>query len=304
MTLDVVIELMDSRYTLNYVDRSNNLDNSIEVLTECLKSRNRDALNDHIYDWFSACEDDAVVAIIDALKAECAELGYCEDDIEELFELTDDEIRIAIHDRDDSNVVDEVIGNTDSLPVRIERYSNYDCINSHHFEGSYSYAESYFGDMVDALCLNPAKVKTIFEQNEVACSGDFPDREERNGLEVVSYEDFAIEISNSVTPANLLTFLAKVDISELYEREFDIEVITIPKGNYCGLYSASQGGGSLVGMKMQRDLTIKITAEGYDYFSMIFDGDTDCGYSFEDTYGIIKSYFGKAVTIAEHNTEE
>ena len=39
--------------------------------------------------------------------------------------------------------------------------SNYDCINSCWLEsqGGFRYKESYFGDMIDTLRLNPAKVK-------------------------------------------------------------------------------------------------------------------------------------------------
>ncbi|OON98907.1 MAG: hypothetical protein ATN35_03180 [Epulopiscium sp. Nele67-Bin004] len=102
--------------------------------------------------------------------------------------------------------------------------------------------------MVDALNLNPKRVKELFESEDIECVGEFPDLAERDGNELVSYDSFATEVSNSISPANLLTFMAKVDVSELYERGFAVDEITIPKGNSCGLYSASSGGGSLLEM--------------------------------------------------------
>ena len=53
--------------------------------------------------------------------------------------------------------------NTDEIRVRVEMLSNYECINSNWLESQegYRYKESYFGDMIDALNLNPSKVKKM-----------------------------------------------------------------------------------------------------------------------------------------------
>ncbi len=299
LTVEEVIKMMESSYTLVCVESCNNLNDSLDVISECVKSKSSTPLNDYISEWFSDCEEDIVVAIIDGLKNECDELGYSEQEIEEFFDEHDDDIRAEIYNRDDSNRVDEVIGYTDLQPIRVELHSNYDCINSHCFEVLYSYQESYFGDMVNALNLNPSKVKEIFEINEIECLGEFPNLSERNGLEVVSYEDFTVEILNSITPVNLLTFLGKVSVAELYDKEFNVDTITIPKGNECGLYSSSQGGGSAMSMKLQRDLTIKLSADKYDYYSLEIDGDKERGHSMKCVYGLIDDAFGELIKIED-----
>ncbi len=299
LTTDAVIAMMDKRYTLVYLERENNLDNSIEVLSECVKQKSVEPLYDHINDWFLDCEEDAVVAIIDGLKSDCEELGYSEEYVEEFFDTNDDAIRTEIYNRDDADRFDTLVSNTSLLPIRVELHSNYDCINSHYFEGSYLYKDSYFGDMVDALNLNPAKVQEVFGENGIKCEGDYPNLIERNGLEVVSYMDFAREIANSVTPANLLTFTAMIDVSHLSEHNFSLGSVTIPKGNFCGLYSPSQGGGSIMEMELLKDLTLKIGAEGYDYYSLKFDGDTQVSHSMKDVYGLLDTAFGKHINIVD-----
>ena len=64
--------------------------------------------------------------------------------------------------------------------------SDYDCINSNWFEsqGGYSYEESYFGDMVDSLNLNPAQVKKLLTSHGYKVYGvsEPESRRERTGL--------------------------------------------------------------------------------------------------------------------------
>ncbi|MFI3306470.1 MAG: hypothetical protein R3Y68_08175 [Rikenellaceae bacterium] len=250
LTTEQIIEMMEENYTLVYLDRSNNLDSHTQLIGDCIRAESADTLFEQMGYWYDIAECGRVEEIIEGLKESCNEQGYSDAEIEELFDNEAETIRQAIMDRDDSDIINTLLRNTDPIPIRIEMHSNFDCINSHHFEGSYSYDKSYFGDMVNALNLNPRKVKEIFEQSGIECFGEFPNMSERNGNEVVSYLSFATEISNSVSPANLLTFMATINVSELYEAGFKVESLTIPKGNSCGLYSPSQGGGSIMEMEL------------------------------------------------------
>lgn len=130
------------------------------------------------------------------------------------FEEHDDEIRGEIYARDDSDVLMELIKHTDDIPVRVEMLSDYDCINSNWWEsqGGYRYEESYFGDMVDALNLNPAKVKKMLVEKGYTVHGCFPNRKSRDGKEQVTYEHFYQELINSCCGANLLTYIGKVSL--------------------------------------------------------------------------------------------
>lgn len=140
-----------------------------------------------------------------------------------------------IYDRNDSDTLKELLKNTDDIPVRVEVLSNYDCINSNWLESQegYRYKESYFGDMIDALNLNPAKVKKMLVEKGYTVYGRFPDKKYRDGKEQVSYEQFYHELINSCCGANLLTYIGKVSLQELYDAGFSLGEVIIPKGNCC-----------------------------------------------------------------------
>ena len=94
----------------------------------------------------------------------------------------------------------DLIKRTDDIPIRVEMLSNYDCINSNWFEsqGGYRYEESYFGDMVDTLNLNPAKVKKLLLEHGYEVHERFPNRKSRDGKEQVSTNNSTRNLS---TPA-------------------------------------------------------------------------------------------------------
>ncbi len=146
----------------------------------------------------------------------CNKFEVDEDEAEDIFEEFRDEITDHYYNVDDSDVLKDLVRNSRPINVRIPLYSNYDCINSHYFEGGYAYKESYFGDMVDVLNLNPAKVKKMLLENDVKCYGSFPNYKHRDGKEFVSYafDHFSSELfdqlSNIKTPP-------EIRVSELKE---------------------------------------------------------------------------------------
>ena len=188
--------------------------------------------------------------------------------------------------------------NTSDLPVRIELHSNFDCINSHWLEsqGGYQYMESYFGDMMDALNMNPYKVKRYLTDNGEMTTGHYPDKPERNGKEAVTYETFYHELVNSCCGANLLTFYGTVNARNLWEIGFSFSRIVIPKGNRCGLFSSLQGGGSLLDMELLHDVEIRFDDKAPHYFRMMIDC-RNCGYSIGEVYGVDDSFFGNNVEL-------
>lgn len=237
---------------------------------------------------------------MEGLKKELVRMGYRKWEAEKFFEESGDEIRMAIHDRDDSDPLKDLLRNTSKIPVRVEMFSNYDCINSHWLEssGGYSYEASYFGDMVDALNLNPCKVRQVLLEHGEIAVGKFPNKRSRNGKELVSYEQFYDELLNSCCGANLLTYMATVDVSELYGAEFNLSEIIIPKGNKCGIYSSMQGGGSLMAMELKEDVKLNLIRENYPCFRLEMEKKgKDCDYSIKEVYGVFDSFFGKPLNI-------
>lgn len=210
ITLEQVLELLPKEVQLIYVDYNDNLDEHLKLIQKCINDKCFDALYEAIDDWYIDSSDYGYNSVIEDLKNNI-ENTFDIEDAQDILEEFEDEVRDAIYERDTSNVLEDLLSNTSSIPVRVTMYSNYDCINSHWFEtsgnGGYSYKESYFGAMVDALKLNPKKVKELLKSKEVNTFGVFPNLKYREGKELVSYEDFWQELENSSCGANLLTFV-------------------------------------------------------------------------------------------------
>ena len=177
-------------------------------------------------------------------------------------------------------------------------FSDSDCINSHWWESQdgYRYEGSYFGDMADALRLNPARVKRMLVEKGYTVHGRFPDRKHRDGKEQVSYGHFYQELVNSCCGANLLAYIGKVSLKDLYDTGFSFKEVIIPKGNYCGIFSSTYGGGSLLGMELKQDVRLSLEAKGCRGFRFRLDNErSQC--SIRHVYGVDDSFFGGTVRI-------
>ena len=301
LTLDFVKSLMEPSYTLVWTDYNDNLDNHLDIIRKCLDRRNCDCLWEKASEWYGDAEYEAVHGIMEKLKEECFVFNdFDEHEVDAFFDEHEDAIRDEIYSRNDSDVVKDLIRYTDDIPIRVEMLSDYDCINSNWFEsqGGYSYEASYFGDMVDSLNLNPAQVKKLLISHGYKVYGRFPNRKSRNGKEQVSYEQFYEELINSCCGANLLTYIGKVSLKELYDADFSLKEVIIPKGNCCGLFSSTYGGGSLLEMELKQDVKLKLEVKGCNGFRFRLDDErSKYDYSIQHVYGVDDSFFNNAVSI-------
>lgn len=299
LSIETVFGLMEPSYELVTVDHNENLNNNFHFIQHCIRKQCPDEINDKIDNWYEDAESSSMNEIFEKLIEKYVTGGFKREVVERFFRDNVNAIADRIYLLNDSDPLYDLLQNTSEIPVRIELHSNYDCINSHWFEGQggYSYQRSYFGDMVDALNLNPAKVKKILLEHRVKVFGRFPNKQQRETKELVSYEDFYEEMINSSCPANLLTFIATVKPLDLYDCYFEIKKITIPKGNRCGIFSSSNGGGSILEMKLQSDVTLELDAAPYDFYSLTVDCNDKYGYGIGQVYGVYPDFFGKPITI-------
>jgi hypothetical protein len=195
--------------------------------------------------------------------------------------------------------IDSILKQT-PINIRVEMFSNYDCINSHFFEaiqgGGYSGNQSYFSDMIKMLGLNPQKVKAMLIEKECRVNGNWSRRDDSNAQ--VSYEDLWQELQNNSGSANLLTYVAQVDAYELLTHNLSKCTIVIPKGNQCGIFSSACGGGSMMEMTLLRDVSINLGKRwdgGYLGFRLVPDDAKK--YSCKDVYGVANSFFGGEATL-------
>lgn len=289
-------ELMQKHYTLLWVSYNENLDDHLELIGQCMQSRNSDPLSEAVWEWYCDAEWNAVHEVVEELRNACLQQGFTDTQVTRFFSRYKEEIKEEIYSRDDSDVITTLIAHTDAIPIRVEMLSNNDCINSHWLESQngYRYEHSYFGDMVDALNLNPRKVARIFTQHDIKCNGAFPDIPERNGKEQVSYEDFLQEVQNSCSGANLLTYIARIDLQELYAANFVLDKIIIPKDNVCGLFSAIYGGGSVMEMRLLQDVVLDLKIAANHGYRLTLDHE-EC--SIKRVYGVFDSFFGSTLKL-------
>lgn len=307
LDMKAVIGFMDASYTLvdvDYRDCRDNLDENLDAIQACLEQKSREPLYEQLSCRYDTSKMEEVNYIVKTLKNKCVGLDFKRWEVENFFEEEQQEIEQEIYNRDDSNPIRELLRYSGAIPVRVELISNYDCINSHWLEssGGYYYEESYFGDMVDALHLNPSKVKQIMASHGETMRGSFPNKRSREGNEQVSYEDFYQEMINSCCGANLLTYTATVNVRTLYDANFNFTEIVIPKGNVCGLYSSTQGGGSMIEMKLKNDVAVSLEQGKYPSYRLKLEYESSkYDYSIKHTYGVCDSFFGNTMRINTTN---
>jgi hypothetical protein len=187
-----------------------------------------------------------------------------------------------------------------NVNVRIEMFSNYDCINSHWLESQSPYGmDSYFGDVVRMLKFDPAEMKRQLLQRGYKTYGRWPKKD--GSKQLVSYEDFFVEDENRSCGANLLTFIGQVSQYDFLSNYHKAATLIIPKGNKCGFYSSMQGGGSMLDMALLHDFEISLSKKydrsGYLNFGLFVDGDRQHGYDIKDVYGVSDSFFDGEIII-------
>ena len=299
------IKRLDDRYYLTYIDYRDSLDNHAETIQECLNKDNGDKFFEEINDALSDSTYEAATYAVNQIKDGILNdnsLEHLHDFIDEWFDTDDNELEIRqmIEERDESTPIEDLIKNT-SMRARATLHTNYDCLLDNWSLGNtYSYSE-YFKDIIDVLYLNPAEVKKTFIKKGINVEGSFPNLAYRNGKEAVSYDDFAQELLNQCC-YGLLTFAGMLPLDDICENHFGkITHITIPKDNYCGMFSDWNGGGSLMEMKLLRDLKVPVSwarKTKYDSFDLSVDEPKCDGYCIDEVYGLVSSFWNKPLQLA------
>ena len=292
---------MEDKYHLVYTHFDDSFDHSAKYIQECLDKHDGYPLYETTDEWISDCRYRESLSIIGELKdaigdnSKYADIQpYIENWIDDVDNM--DCLRFQIEERDHSNPIGELIGRT-SIRAKITQHTNFDSLPSNwDLRNTYHYKD-YFKDIVDTLWLNPATVKKTFTEKGITAEGIWINLAYRNGKEAVDYNDFADEVLNQTCNC-LLVFMGMFPLKDMYEHGFGkYHQIIVPKGNSCGLYSSSCGGGSLMEMELKRNLVLPIRLPGktkYDYFDMDVD-EPNCnnGYCIDDVYGLIRSAWGK-----------
>jgi hypothetical protein len=289
-TFEEIKSLLPNSISLSNMYYCGNLNESLDILN---KTINNESDIDDLFDYggITSMYDERIDDyIIYGLKNELInKFNLKSIEADEIIENYRYEIESYLYSINSSDVISDICDNTKDIDVVITLYSNYDCINSCYFEGGYSYIDTYFGDMVDALNLNPADVKKHLFLNNIKCFGRFPNKKNRIGKEFCNYKFFIDELINTGCGANNLVFLSKIKVKDLIKTKFNLNEVIVPKGSYCGLFSSFYGGGSILNIPLTKDVKLKLNTKlrgktEYDCYKISIDG-YGRGYSVKSVYG-------------------
>ena len=290
LTLEVVESEMDAQYRLFYSDPMDNLNDYLDTVQECIESHSKNALYE-VVDQISDYQiDEAVYEVMGALKTKLEEKGYPANEVDDFFSDYEGEIMDEIHVRDVSEPIEQLVNNTGldgQVCAYIDMTIGFDCVNSYELESEngFAYKNTYFGDMIDQLNLNPSKVEELLHVEGAKTVGVFPDLSARDGQEFVRYDQFVQELVKN-PDLGLLVFLTKVDLKDLVDKDFDVQEVVVPKGNRCGLFFSGIGSGSILGMELQRDIKLDMRheEEGRSMWLTLDDKSVKRGCSIQETY--------------------
>ena len=290
LTLDVVISEMDAQYRLFYSDPMDNLNDYLNILQECIESHSKEALYEVVDQATDDQIDEAVYEVMGALKTKLEDKGYPANEVDDFFSDYEGEIVDEIHVRDVSEPIEQLVNNTGldgQVCAYIDMTIGFDCVNSYELESEngFAYKNTYFGDMIDQLNLNPSKVEELLHVEGAKTVGVFPELSARDGQEFVRYDQFVQELVKN-PDLGLLVFLTKVDLKDLVDKDFDFQEVVVPKGNRCGLFFSGIGSGSILGMELQRDIKLYMRheEEGRSMWLTLDDKSVKRGCSIQETY--------------------
>ena len=113
ITLEQIKELLPKTTSLYYVAYNDSLSESPELLQQCIKANNYDAINDKIWDWFGEqCNSNKTEYIEELRKDLVKKYNITQSEAEALTEMYENELRDSITDRDDSTLIEDLLHNT------------------------------------------------------------------------------------------------------------------------------------------------------------------------------------------------
>lgn len=309
LTIDDIYDLLEESYQLRSVDETDNLNNSLEKLQDCLDMGDVCFFYDLLDSYFRDSDLDAADKILyDLVEKELGHRGISEeevmaficgpdyDDLEDDYETYQDitDYVRSLQTFDDNDYIYTLLRQTGEdgiLNVRVSGIYALEPPVLSPLKFSYSNGESAIGKAIEQLQLNPIKVADELHKFGVPYKADFPDFPARNGNECVSYASFVNEVKGLSPELGNLTFLAKIDLVDMFENDFLVHSITIPKGNKCGFQN------SPFEMTLDKDLTVELYKSIERSHIVIEDKSIDDSRSIGKRLNATSETYGKVASI-------
>ncbi|WP_162138137.1 hypothetical protein [Porphyromonas somerae] len=309
LTIDDIYDLLEESYQLRSVDETDNLNNSLVELQDCLDNGDVCFFYDLLDSYFRDSDLDAADKVLyNLVEEELGHRGITEEEVRAFINGSDyDDLDIdyesyqditdyvrSLQTFDDNDYIYTLLrqtGDNGVLNVRVSGIYALEPPVLSPLKFSYSNGESAIGKAIDQLQLDPIKVADELQKLGVPCKADFPDFPERNGNECVPYASFANEVKDLSPELGNLTFLAKIDLVDMFENDFLVHSITIPKGNKCGFQN------SPFEMILDKDLTVELYKSIERRHIVIEDKSIDDSRSIGKRLNATSETYGKVAAI-------
>lgn len=146
VTLEEVLALLPKKVSLHYVDYRDSLDGNTKLLQKCITAGNMDILFDEVYDCYIDDHygfDEVIKQLRNDLEDE---FEFDDDELDDIMDEYEDELRDAIYERDDSNVVEDLLRNTSDQTM---------------FYDTGHYVESAYGESAAHYRMERKKIKKL-----------------------------------------------------------------------------------------------------------------------------------------------
>ena len=136
ITLEQILELLPKKVSLHYVDYQDSLDEHTETLQECISAGNMDILYNLTDEWYIH-DHYGYDEVIKNLRSDLENaFEFDEDELDGIMEQYEDEIRDAIYDRDNSDVIKDLFRNTSAQTMFYD--------TGHYVESEYGESEAHY----------------------------------------------------------------------------------------------------------------------------------------------------------------
>ena len=309
LAIDDIYDLLEESYQLRSVVETDNLNNSLVELQDCLDMGDVSFFYDLLDSYFRDSDLDAADKVLyNLVEEELGHRGITEEEVRafingpdyddldidyESYQDITDYVR-SLQTFDDNDYIYTLLRQTGEdgiLNVRVSGIYALEPPVLSPLKFSYSNGESAIGKAIDQLQLNPIKVTDELQKLGVPFKADFPNLSERNGNEYVSYTSFANEVKGLSPELGNLMFLAKIDLVDMFENDFLVHSITIPKGNKCGFQN------SPFEMTLDKDLTVELYKSIERSHIVIEDKSIDDSRSIGKRLNATSETYGKVASI-------
>ena len=312
--LTQIINCLPKSTDVYYVDRNDSM--PAKALASIIEHNGEgdafEEMDQLLYDWDTSYS--VAYYIDEAIERIAKSQGFTSEQLKAMLDATSDDwedtLRDEIMNRDESTPFRDLARNKGNIIVKLELFSNYDCINSDYCEGNHlDLSESYLADILRMMRINPQDYAASLPE---CYTCDHVEDVYRGEPLVDAIDVYKEHQELSIGPAlwTIVFTLPAVDIVEQYTG-----LIQVPAGARVGFYGSFGGSGSIFETDLKADFTVDLAsqniqrANGDPYWGLSVDecdgnyNGTYGGYSLDQIYGRMFNFWDIQGRVLQRSTD-